>query len=83
MKVALPASSLGTPSKAPNSPLVSLGMSPEVECSNEATDPSVRMNGQNPSSSVGASSVVNEMHGRLESQPRRWSRALRTAGYQE
>ena len=51
-----------TPPKAPNNPLVSVGMFPEAEYPNDAIGSSVGSNGQRPSSSVGAFTAVNEMH---------------------
>ena len=57
VKAALPVSSLVTPPKAPNSPLMPVDTSPKAECPNEATDSSVVPNGQ-PPPSVGASTAV-------------------------
>ena len=69
-----------TPPKAPNRPLVSVGTFLEAEFPNEATGSPVGPNGQSPPFSVGASSAVNEVHGRSTSQPGAWSYALRTIG---
>ena len=69
MKTALPAPSPVTPPKAPNIPLASVGMPPEVEYPNEATGSSVGANGQYSSFSVGVSAAVNEIKGPRSCNP--------------
>ena len=69
MKAVLPVSTSVALPKDSNSQLVSVGTFPEAEHPNEATGSSVGPNGQNPSSSVDASTAMNEMHGCSRLQP--------------
>ena len=51
------------PPQAHDTPLVSVGTSPETECPNEVTESSMGRNGRTLSFSVGTPTVVDEMHG--------------------